>query len=123
MASHAHDDGDTGMKRLSLVLAAMTLALAWTGYAWLSLVIRVAHAEAQVKTFYGVLDEYGRSGAVKRAEAWEYIRDYYPSGTKQPRGTRLDRLVEAVREDAMRRLSADGESMWKGDLQGEQSGQ
>jgi hypothetical protein len=36
----------------------------------------------------------------------EYVVNYYPSGTKQVRGSRLDRIVELARQSAVREIIA-----------------
>jgi hypothetical protein len=44
--------------------------------------------------------------AVQLRKSREYIKSYYPSGTKQTKGSNLDLIVERVRREACVRIDA-----------------
>lgn len=73
------------------------------GYSYCMLVIRVAFAEEQVSMFYSFRENV-RRGSTSPNAATISIEEYYPSGSKQIRGSSLDRLVESVRENVILEL-------------------
>lgn len=77
---------------------------AWLAYQSGKASVQAAFAEEQVRIFYAMRDKAGSSSPVQAVEALEYAAYYYPSGTKQTAGSRLDRLVEAVRVDVCRQI-------------------
>src|SRR5438105_15566668 len=85
-----------------LVVAAGTLA-----YKLVPLTIHVSFADDQTEIF-----EEMRAKAVSAADPHEaagyleYAVNYYPSGTKQDSGSRLDRVVERARRSAIREIIA-----------------
>ena len=42
-----------------------------------------------------------QSSATDAADCLQYVVNYYPSGTKQPTGSRLDRIVERERKQVI----------------------
>jgi hypothetical protein len=58
---------------------------------------RLAFADDQIRTFYLMRDRACRSEAKDALGYLNYVENYYPSGTKQKEGTRLDSMVERVR--------------------------
>jgi hypothetical protein len=95
------------MRRSTIVL--LILVLVFAGLAAWSYVgrgldlIRVAFAEDQTQIFAMMLQKADESlsnspAEIRGAVAYlGYVRDYYPSGTKQIAGSRLDKMVERDR--------------------------
>jgi hypothetical protein len=73
--------------------------LLW-GYMWLS--VQVAWAEDQTAIVEEMRERALKSGARTAAGCLEYAVRYYPSGTKQTVGSRLDRMVERGRACAIK---------------------
>jgi hypothetical protein len=99
-----------GYKRLtiSLVLVCVGLlvlsgSLFWR-YGWLK--IQVAFASEQTHIFDEMRTRALESDATGAASCLEYVVFYYPSGTKQETGSRLDRIVERERGIAVRDIVA-----------------
>lgn len=72
-------------------------------YSWN--VILVAFAEGQTETF----EEMRLKAAAPGPADVSYLRgvlDYYPSGSKEAKGSRLDRIVERARQSAVREIIA-----------------
>ncbi|MEO2089330.1 MAG: hypothetical protein ABGY75_07515 [Gemmataceae bacterium] len=96
----------TGYKRLAIALAALVVLTAAAAVGLfcgrLLLEIQVALAAEQTQ----IIDECrGRALQSEVADAvgyMEYAIHYYPSGTKQEHGSRLDRIVERQRASAVR---------------------
>ena len=90
-----------GYKRFTIVLGVLCGVLAlvsvclFIGYAPLKL--RVAFASEQVHIFDEMRDRALKSDASGAAGCLEYVVNYYPSGTKQEPGSRLDRMVPSAR--------------------------
>src|SRR4051794_5157523 len=80
------------------LLAALAAWLAWE-LAWLR--IEVAFAEEQTAIFEKMRARAVRSDAAEAAGCLAYVVSYYPSGTKQRQGSRLDRVVERARARAV----------------------
>ncbi len=68
--------------------------------------IQAAQAAAMIDELY----EFERQALASDdvAEMIEYIRGYYPNGSKFGAGTHLDRMVESVRGKVLARLHAAG---------------
>jgi len=77
--------------------------LFWS-YGWLK--IQVAFASEQTQNFDEMRQKALRSDAAEAAGCLEYVVNYYPSGTKQERGSRLDRIVERERAFAEQAIVA-----------------
>ncbi len=96
----------TGYKRLSIALSLVCVGLVvlsgclYWNYA--STTIRVAFASEQTKIFEEMRTRALQTDATGAAACLEYVVGYYPSGTKQVTGSRLDRIVEHERSLAVR---------------------
>ncbi len=99
-----------GYKRMSVVLGVMCLGLLilttalFVGYAPLKL--HLAFASEQTQIFDDMRTKALKSGVAEAAGCLEYVANYYPSGTKQVTGSRLDRMVERERAGAVRDIIA-----------------
>lgn len=100
----------SGYKRLTIALGAVCVgllvlcgSLLWSHG---SLTIRVALASEQTKIFDEMRTRALESDASGAAGCLEYVVFYYPSGTKQETGSRLDRIVERERGIAVRDIVA-----------------
>ena len=99
-----------GYKRITIALGVMCLGLVvlttvlFVGYAPLKL--RLAFASEQTQIFDEMRTKALKSGVAEAAGCLEYVANYYPSGTKQVTGSRLDRMVERERAAAVRDIIA-----------------
>jgi hypothetical protein len=100
----------TGYKRLVITLSAALLLvlglaakLLWDAA---QLQLRVAFAEEQTGIFDSMRTQALSSDVTGAAGSLEYAVRYYPSGTKQVTGSRLDRVVERARAAAVRAIIA-----------------
>ncbi len=82
-------------------LFALTCCLSWN-YGWLK--IQVAFASDQTEIFDSMRAQATQRDPKGAAECLEYVVGYYPSGTKQERGSRLDCIVERDRAHAIRAI-------------------
>jgi len=99
-----------GYKRLAIALGVLAVALLvlsgylfWS-YGWLK--VRVAFASEQTQIFEEMRTRALQSEAAGAAGCLEYVVGYYPSGSKQETGSRLDRMVERERGLAVRDIVA-----------------
>ena len=102
--------GLLGYKRLAILLGLVSLVLLllcglmfWS-YGWLT--IRVAMADEQTKIFDEMRVRALQTDAAGAASCLQYVVGYYPSGSKQETGSRLDRMVERERAFAVRDIIA-----------------
>lgn len=90
-----------GPRRLVAVLAVLLLGLlagsGWLLWSLAVLRIEVAFAAEQTAIFEQMRQEALQGDARTAAGCLEYVVNYYPSGTKQRAGSKLDRLVERAR--------------------------
>ncbi|MGC3960630.1 MAG: hypothetical protein QM813_22665 [Verrucomicrobiota bacterium] len=100
----------SGYKRLTIALGVVSVGLLvlcgslfWS-HGWLT--IRVAWASEQTKIFDEMRTQALQSDAAGAAGCLEYVISYYPSGSKQETGSRLDRMVERERTLAARDIVA-----------------
>jgi hypothetical protein len=100
----------TGYKRLVIALSvALLLVLALAGKLFWDagmLSVQVAFASEQTKIFEDMRTQALSADATGAAQNLEYAVHYYPSGTKQVAGSRLDGVVERARADAVRAIIA-----------------
>lgn len=68
--------------------------------------INVAHANEQTEIFESMRTRALQSSPREAAGFLAYAVNYYPSGSKQKTGSRLDRIVERVRERAVQDIIA-----------------
>jgi hypothetical protein len=100
----------SGYKRLTIVLGVVCFGLVVLGgslfwsYGWLK--VRVAFASEQTQIFDEMRTRALQSDAAEAAGCLEYVVGYYPSGSKQETGSRLDRMVERERTLAARDIVA-----------------
>jgi len=100
-----------GYKRATIVLGFSTLllivlyVLLFIAYAPLKL--RLAMASEQVKIFEEMRAKAIEASPSEAVRFLSYAVNYYPSGTKQVPGSRLDRMVELARASAVREIIAD----------------
>jgi hypothetical protein len=100
-----------GYKRATIVLgiaAILLIALCVSllvDYAPLTL--RLAMASEQVKIFEEMRSRAVETGPSEAIGFLSYAASYYPSGSKQVAGCRLDRMVEQARASAVREIIAD----------------
>ena len=99
-----------GCKRLTIALGVVSVGLLviygclfWS-YGWLK--IRVAFATEQTQIFEDMRTQALQSDAAGAAGCLEYVVGYYPSGSKQETGSRLDHMVERERALAVRDIVA-----------------
>ena len=97
-------------KRLTIALGVACVgllvlcgSLSWS-HGWLT--IRVAWASEQTKIFEEMRTRALKSDPAGAAGYLEYVVGYYPSGSKQETGSRLDRIVERERALAVRDIVA-----------------
>ncbi len=95
--------------KILIVAAVLLLCGLIAGYVRYEILrLRTAFAEEQVSVFYQMRDSALASVDPREAVGFlEYAFNYYPSGTKQPHNSRLDRLVEMVRSDCLRDIIED----------------
>ena len=78
--------------------------------------MQIAFAEEQV-TVFEQMERKARSSSTQGAvECLEYVLNYYPSGTKQTPGSKLDKKVEEARHKAASAIVADLRSRGGTDL-------
>jgi hypothetical protein len=73
--------------------------LLWN-YGWLK--IQVAFASDQTQIFEDMRKQALQSDPTGAVGCLQYVVNYYPSGSKQETGSRLDRIVERERTQAVR---------------------
>jgi hypothetical protein len=96
----------SGHKRLIVVLtAALVVSLAAAGKIFWDAVLlrlRVSFASEQIAIFEEMRSRALSAEGSGAAQHLEYVVNYYPSGTKQIAGSRLDGIVERARTNAIR---------------------
>ncbi len=96
--------GSTGRRIGVAACVILGVIFTWHAYQLGKATLQAAFAEEQVRIFYAMRDQARSLSPVQAVESLEYAADFYPSGTKQTSGSRLDRLVEAVRVDVCRQI-------------------
>ena len=100
----------TSYKRLTIALGVVCVGLlvlcGFLFWSYGSLTIRLALASEQTKIFDEMRTQALQSDAAGAAGCLEYVVGYYPSGSKQETGSRLDRIVERERTLAARDIVA-----------------
>ena len=69
--------------------------------------VQLSFAEEQTDLFEQLRRDASRESPVEAAGHLEYALEYYPSGTKQEAGSKLDSIVERARRNAVREMIAD----------------
>ena len=100
----------SGFKRLTIALGIICAGLLvlcgclfWS-YGWLK--IQVAFASEQTQIFEDMRAKALQSDPAEAVGYLKYVVWYYPSGSKQDVGSRLDRIVERERALAVREIIA-----------------
>ena len=97
-------------KRLSSALSAVVfvLLIAACKFFWdaATLHIHVAFASEQTEIFDNMRTQALSADAVGAAQSLDYVVHYYPSGTKQVRGSLLDQMVERERTNTILEIIA-----------------
>jgi hypothetical protein len=88
---------------VAVVAVLVGLGFSLIGHAITS--VQIAFADEQTAIFEQMRRQTVESAAVDVGYL-EYTLSYYPSGTKQTKGSRLDRVVERARQGAMREIIA-----------------
>jgi len=97
------------MSRRIVLVSVVGIAVALLGWLVVRHVvtdIRIAFAEGQVDVFFELAEKAEDADPIDAVGYLEYVIGYYPSGTKQAAGSRLDEIVEACREVAIARILA-----------------
>ncbi len=102
MATNAKTPGS----RTKLVLWSLLIVLFVSGVFFAAqytmLKLRVAFADGQIAIFDQMkVSANGTTDPRKLSGQLEYVVNYYPSGSKQVKGTQLDRVVESARSNAI----------------------
>lgn len=93
----------TVTRREKLILAVgafFFVTTLWYGWLYSTLKIRTKFAEEQIRIFSEMSNRSMASTPADAAGCLDYVVNYYPSGSKQTRGSALDTLVEAQRKRA-----------------------
>jgi hypothetical protein len=102
----SHGMSIIGYKRtvlgLSVACAALAVLCGWLYFQHGLLSLRVAFAFSQIEIIDEMRTQALKSTPRDAVAKLDYAVNYYPSGTKQTVGSRLDRLVEAARNRALR---------------------
>ena len=101
MPGARHNKFTTALAILCVALLGISGLLFWN-YGMLK--IRVAFADEQTRIFDDMRATALRSDAKGAAQCLAYVVSYYPSGSKQETGSRLDTIVERERESAEREI-------------------
>lgn len=100
----------SGYKRLSISLALVVVLLlglcAKLFWDYSLLELRTEFAREQIEIFGEMRDRALESDVSGAADCLRYAVGYYPSGTKQVSGSRLDQIVERARNEASRSIIA-----------------
>ena len=88
------------------VMGAAVALLGWLVFQHVVTDIRIAFAEEQVTVFFEQAEKAENAEPIDAVRYLKYVIVYYPSGTKQVAGSRLDEIVEACREVAVARILA-----------------
>lgn len=86
---------------LSACLLALSVALA-VHFAPLEMRLMMAHS--QVQLFDEMRVQALQAGPGRATDLLEYVTVYYPSGSKQTAGSKLDRIVELARASTIREI-------------------
>jgi hypothetical protein len=91
---------------VALVIGCLALLCGYVLVTKVILHFRIALAKEQIDIFYEMRDKAAGSSPEEAAAYLEYAVGYYPSGTKQVAGSRLDRMVERVRRNVAEEIIA-----------------
>jgi hypothetical protein len=76
------------------------------GFGWsnVTLKLQAKFAQEQIRVFDEMSNRALSANPAQAAECLNYVLTYYPSGTKQERGSALDQIVEQQRERAIQEI-------------------
>ena len=89
---------------LSIAVLLLLVACAKLYWDYSMLALRTEFARDQIEIFDESRELALRSDVSEAVSALRYANWYYPSGTKQVRGSRLDRIVERERSETVRAI-------------------
>lgn len=92
------------ISRFLLIAAPVVVAAglaAWWGASLWTLKLRVAFAHEQTRVFHDMVQRATTGDARQALGCLEYTIGYYPAGTKQVAGSRLDAIVESARRQGV----------------------
>lgn len=92
---------------LSVLLAAASILAAYWLVSNSLLRLRVSFAEEQTAIVEQMNTEARAGDPLAAVDYLEYTINYYPSGTKQSKGSKLDQIVERARRNAVQQIIAD----------------
>lgn len=103
---------DLQLKEVQLNASKLFVALATLLFAVASVVLflhgkltlQIAMAEEQIQIFDLMRTKALAASPREASECLEYVQNYYPSGTKQKVGSRLDKIVELARAASTREI-------------------
>ncbi|MGV3756924.1 MAG: hypothetical protein ACO1QS_16205 [Verrucomicrobiota bacterium] len=97
----------TSREKLILALGlTFFFSTCWLFWSYATLKIQTKFAQEQIALFTEMSNRSMAGNPAQAAECLSYVVNYYPSGTKQTRGSALDALVEAQRERAQQEIIA-----------------
>ena len=91
---------------LTAVVAVLVVLLGWQGFSYFRLHLEAANAEWQTQSFDDLRTVALKQDAPGAIGCLEHLFIDYPSGTKQRRGSHLDRTVERQRAAVAREIIA-----------------
>lgn len=91
-------------KTLFITNIILVILLLYVFYAYADLRLRVAYAEEQIEIFTELSAKSSNASKSDVVLNLEYVRNYYPSGTKQRKGSFLDHVVENSRKQSIEEM-------------------
>src|SRR4028119_518945 len=101
---------------LGIAVALLLAASAKLSWDLVMLSVRIEFAREQLHIFDEMRRRALDSNVADAVELLRYAHGYYPSGTKQLRGSKLDRIVERQRAEAVRAIISHLRSKTREDL-------
>ena len=92
---------------LSLFVVILVVLLGVCAWDCALLRIRISFADEQIRIFEEMRARASQSEPGAATGYLKYMLAYYPSGTKQLKGSQLDQIVEQSRQNAIARIVAD----------------
>jgi len=89
---------------VGLVALLLAILLGWQTSNYTRLKVEVVFAEEQTRIFDDMRQQALGGSLPGAAESLAYVVTYYPSGSKQHEGSRLDRLVKRARAATTREI-------------------
>ena len=89
---------------VGFVALLLAILLGWQSWNYVRLKIEVVFAEEQTQIFQDMREQALGGSPSGAAESLAYVVNYYPSGSKQREGSRLDRVVERARAATEREI-------------------